>query len=202
MTRLKESLGALLGAFFIASLLTGCGKPPKIPIYSDLQLEEMKIETVTLMPVVDRRVDKSYNINLESSIGDKVAKKLQKKGYTVIRPGAFSDTLEFTNEDVAEMEARELGAIGTAETDYMLLVYLDDASSKTALGYSFKMEATGLLLKKQTAAMLWKDKGIGSQGQGGLAGCMMSSMVKGEAINACLTDMLSSFPNAPSKRKA
>jgi hypothetical protein len=83
----------------------------------------------------------------------------------------------------------------------MMVVYLDDASSKTALGYSFKAENTALLLNKRSGAMLWKDKGIGSQGQGGLYGCLMSPMIKDDALSGSVTSMLASFPKAPSKRR-
>jgi hypothetical protein len=97
------------------------------------------------------------------------------------------------------MEPYELQALGVENTNYMMIVYLDDASSKTALGYSFKIESTALLLNKQTGAMVWKDKGIGSQGQGGLLGCLISSSVKSEAMGICVKSMLSSFPDGPIK---
>jgi hypothetical protein len=201
MGKLTIFLYTSLIGLIVVCVLAGCAARPKIPIFADPDLLNMRFETITLLPVVDRRVDKSHDLNLESSIGGRVEKKLKGKGYTVIRPGAFSDTLQVTNEEVAEMEPYELKTLGAENMEYMLIVYLDDASSKTALGYTFKMESTALLLNKRTGAMLWKDKGIGSQGQGGLAGCLMSPMVKGEAMDICISNMLDSFPNSPRKRK-
>ncbi|MBN2602872.1 MAG: hypothetical protein JXA91_01915 [Candidatus Thermoplasmatota archaeon] len=189
----------ILIGLFLFYIFLGCAARPKVPIFADPDLHNMKFESLTILPVVDRRVDKSYNLDFESTIGNRVEKKLVDKGYTVIRPGAFSDTIQVSNLEVAEMEPHELKALGEENTNYMFVVYLDDVSSKTALGYSFKIECTALLVNKQTGAMLWKDKGIGTRGQGGLIGCLQSPMVKTEAINICVGSMLSSFPDNPTK---
>lgn len=182
-------------------LLTSCAGQPKPPIFADPDLNNIQFEAVTLLPIVDRRADKSYNLDLESSIGKRVEKNIKKKGYSVIRQTTFSDTLQVTNEEIAEMEPYELQALGTENTEYMLIVYLDDALGKTGFGYTFKIEATALLINKQTGAMLWKDKGIGSQGQAGLAGCLMSGATKAGAMDECVKNILSSFPKNPRKRK-
>ncbi|MBU0985439.1 MAG: hypothetical protein KKA42_16315 [candidate division Zixibacteria bacterium] len=201
MKEFKRNLIVTLALLIAVSLIPGCGGGPKIPIYIDPDLDNMAFETVTLLPIIDRRVDKSEDFPVESSIGDKVDSWLNKKGYEVIRPGAFSDTLVIDNEGVVELEAHELAELGGSDTEYMLVVYLDDASGKTALGYSFKIEMTGLLLSKKTGALLWKDKGIASGGQGGLLGCMMSGAVRGDTMKKGVDLMLKSFPIAPSRRK-
>jgi hypothetical protein len=193
-------IAGLLGLVAICVLVECAAKPP-VPIFVDPNLANMQFDNVTLLPVVDRRVDKSYELNLEGSIGDRVAKRLNKKGYAVDRPGAFSDTIQITPEEIAEMEPYELSTLGGGNSEYLFISYLDDASSKTALGYTFKMEATGILINRQNGAMLWKDKGIGSQGQGGMLGCMMSGVVKGEAMDACIDRMMATFPESPDKRK-
>ncbi len=201
MRKHSALLCASLIGLVVIYLLTSCAGQPKPPIYADPDLNNIQFETVTLLPIVDRRVDKSYELDLESNIGKRVEKNIKKKGYSVIRQTTFSDTLQVTNEKIAEMEPYELKALGGEKTDYMLIVYLDDALGKTGFGYTFKIEATALLINKQTGSMLWKDKGIGSHGQAGLFGALMSAGTKAEAMDQCVKKMLSSFPKIQRKRK-
>jgi hypothetical protein len=199
MKKLRSML--VIGAMLIA-MAVGCAKRPNVPIYSDPDLENMGFDTVTFLPVVDRRVDKSYDIDLEKDVGGRVVKDLEKKGYTVLRADAFSQSANVPNNEVAEMEAHELAELGPDNAERMLVVYLDDVSSKTALGYSFKMESTAVLVDKSSGSMLWKDKGIGSAGQGGMLGCAMAGATKGEAMGLSVKEMMGSFPKTPAKRKS
>lgn len=192
--RLGKHVFLLITGILLASFFMGCAPATKIPIHMDSDLVDMNIEVITLLPIVDRRVDKSYDLNLEKKIGKKVEKMMGKKGYIIERPGAFSDTKDIPNDEIAEMEPRELAILGASDTEFIMVAFLDDASAKTALGYSFKCEVTAVLINKQNGNLIWKDKGIGSQGQGGLIGCLMSSAVKDEAIAACIKSMLLSFP--------
>jgi hypothetical protein len=59
---------------------------------------------------------------------------------------------------------------------------------------------TAVLIDRARAAMIWKDKAAKSQGQGGLAGCLMSGSIKGECLQACLRATFGSFPPGPKKR--
>jgi hypothetical protein len=190
----------VIGIAFIF-LFAGCAAQQYVPIYADPDIENMNFDTITLLPVVDARTDKSHKFDIEGSIGDRVAKKLKSKGYTVIAAGTATDFSVIPDDEIAEMEPLELSSLGPEDATIMLVVFVNDASAKMALGYSFKMETTAILLNKPTKAMLWKDKGIGSAGQGGLAGCLMAGLTKDEAMSGAVDLMLKSFPLAPSKRK-
>lgn len=180
--------------------LSGCASGiPRTPIYADPDLASLHFDTVTVLPVVDRRVDQSSGINLDKTIRGQAIRILEKQGYAVIDPPAFSESVDIPNAEVAEMEVRELTALGPADAKMMLVLYLDDASGVTALGYSFKTEMTALLIDKPRGALIWKDKGIASQGQGGLLGCLMSSSIKSDALKQCVSEMLASFPVGPGK---
>lgn len=200
MRKSQKALSILVFGFIFVFSLSGCGPKP-VPIFMDPDFENMNFNTVTLIPVIDRRVDKSYEFNYEKDIGNRIEKKLKKYGYTVIRLDSFSEEVDIPNDEIAEMEAHELRILGNDKTEFMLVPYLDDASSKTALGYSFKIEVTGMLINKQSGSMLWKDKGIGSAGQGGLYGCMMAGVTRGEATNKSVNDLMDTFIKEPSKRK-
>lgn len=181
----------------VVGLIAGCAGAPKVPIFVDPTFAALDIRMVTLLPIVDRRVDKSYEMDIESSIGNKVEAQLNKKGYTVARPGAFSDEEDVPNGAVAEMEPNEMTRLGGAGSDYLLVAYVDDLSGKTALGYSFKTETSAVLVKRDSGALVWRDKGVGSAGQGGLIGCMMAGAVKGEALDMAVDGMMSSLPPVP-----
>lgn len=183
------------------ALLAGCATTPKVPIFLDPNLDHMQIDTITLLPVVDRRMDRSVSTTPEDLLGSRVKKAVEKLGYEVNTPGVFSPTAEIPNEEIAEMDVTELATLGPEDAKVLLIVFLDDASSKTALGYSFKIEATAILLNKRTQSILWKDKGIGTSGQGGLVGCLMAPMIKSGSTDTCVRSVLASFPKHPSKRK-
>jgi hypothetical protein len=198
MRRLRTTL---ILSVILFPLMLNCAGKPKVPIYIDPDLESMGFETVTMLPVVDRRVDKSEEFDVQKDIGDRVVKRLEKKGYTVETAAAFSTQYNIPSEEVAEMEYHELAELGPADAHQLLVVYLDDASGKTGLGYTFKTETTAVLVDKSTGAMLWKDKGIGSMGQGGALGCMMAGATKGESMAQSVKNMMETLPKTPAKRK-
>lgn len=187
----------------VTLLMVGCaGRVPRTPIYADPDLANIFFDTVTVLPVVDRRVDKSTDVNLEKNVRGKAVKALEKNGYSVLVAESFAEGIDIPNDEVAEMEVHELATLGSPDTGMMLILFMDDASGATALGYSFKSEMTALLLDKSRKAMIWKDKGVASQGQGGLLGCAMSGSIKSECLSACVNSMLESFPAGPGRQGA
>ena len=187
-----------LSLFFF--ILGGCVRmvPPKIekiPITLDTSFSEMGITTISLLPVVDRRPDKSYDIDFDKDIREKVKEILEKKGYSVEIEDTFS--AEIDNEELAEMDVADLASLGPEDARAVLLIYIEDILSKyVVMAYTFKIEATASLISKEKQVELWRDKGIGKSGQGGLVS-IVPALFGPAGINDCINDMLDSFPNAP-----
>lgn len=175
--------------------LSGCTAPTKQAIQMDPAFQERVGTTLYVLPVIDARKDTSAKFNMESDIRKPVARRLRKKGYEVELLSNLGVGEGTPSAAVAEMSQEELCALGPQEAPSVLVLYLDDASSKyVVMGYTFKVEMTGLLLDKQRKMVLWKDRGIGTQGQGGLISGLMAPSVRSGALSSAVGGMLMSFP--------
>jgi len=176
-------------------LIFGCAVPVKNAIYLDSAFHQRIGDKVNILPTIDLRKDKSASIDLDSAIRKRFADGLQDKGYTVELLKDCGGSKDVTTEAVAEMLQDELYVLGPQDSQSVLILYLNDASSKyVVMGYTYKVEVTGLLLDKQRKTVLWKDKGVGSSGQGGLISGLMAPLVKSEALSSSVNSMLMSFP--------
>lgn len=175
--------------------LAGCAAPVKKAIHLDPAFQEQVGAKLYVLPAVDLRKDMSETLNLDNDIRKPFAHGLRKKGYEVELLNDFGGGEDIPAATVAEMSQDELFALGPQQASSVLVLYLDDASSKyTVIGFTFKMELTGLLLDKQRKVILWKDKGVGSSGQGGLISGLVAPMVKSNALSSSINSMLLSFP--------
>lgn len=188
----------ILSGFIIITVLflSGCATPTKMAILFDPEFHQKVDRTIYVLPTVDLRVDRSTSIDVDSDIRKPFSGKLRDKGYEIQLLNDFGGSEDITGAAVAEMSADELYALGPQQSQSVLLVYLNDASSKyVVMGYTYKVEATGLLLDKQRKTVLWKDKGVGSSGQGGLISGLMAPLVKSEALSSVVNSMAMSFPD-------
>jgi hypothetical protein len=181
----------LLAAIALGMVLTA-GCIPPVPIYSDPGLASLRMDKITVLPAVDRRVDKSSKVDLEGGVRGRVVRSLKRKGYTVEAPQTFSGAREIPNAEVAEMETQELAGLGPQDARYLFVVYLDDACGVTAFGTSYKTEATGLLIEKSSAKVLWRDKAVTTDGI--TCWCIMAGINRGSVMQRCFYRMMASFP--------
>jgi len=175
--------------------LSGCAGVQKMPIKLDPNFNAKGIDTIVLMQIVDRRIDKKANIDLEKEIRIPTKKILEKKGYTVVMPDTFGEGMNVSANDVGEMGVEDLATLGPKDSKVLLFIYLEDVSeSYIVLAYTFKIEATGSLIHKQEKIELWRDKGIGACGQGGLISGVFSGVDRAAAIEGCRDSMLVTLP--------
>jgi len=192
--------GVLISFVFISFVVSGCSTVQKIPIKLDPHFKEKGINTIVLMPVIDRRVDKKAQFDFEKDLRIPAKKILEKKGYEVIAPDYFSDNNDITSEQVADMNISELCELGPKNAKALLCIYVEDIlDDYVVLAYTFKIEATGSLIEKTEKLELWRDKGIGAYGQGGLISGVLSGMYKQTAVSQCLDGMLVTLPNNESQ---
>lgn len=184
-------------------LSSGCSTVPKMPIKLDPSYSTKGIDTIVLMPVIDRRVDKKSKLDVENVIRIPVKKILVKKGYDVVMPSSFSETGSISADNVAEMNTDELSGLGPDNTRALLYIYVDDVlDDYIVLAYSYKIEATGSLIDKNDRIELWRDKGIGTSGQGGLISGVLAGLYQASAVSICLDDMFCTLPKCPVAKPA
>lgn len=188
-------IGVLALVVFTVFIISGCSTVQKIPIKLDPHFKERGIDTIVLMPIVDRRVDKKGVVNLEKDLRLPAKKILEKRGYTVIMPDKFSEGGDISADNVAEMDIADLSGLGPKESRALLFIFVEDVIDEyVVLAYTFKIEATGSLIEKVEKVELWRDKGIGAYGQGGLISGITAGMDKACAVSACLENMLCTIP--------
>lgn len=186
------------GLAVVVILFIGCASPTKNAILLDPAFHNKMAGKICVLPTVDLRIDKSTSIDMDGDIRKPFSDGLKDKGYEIDLLSTFGEKDDMPAEAVAEMSVDELYALGLEQSPSLLVLYLNDVSSNyVVMGYTYKVELTGVLLDKQTKTVLWKDKGIGSSGQGGLISGLMAPLIKAEALSSSVNSMLRSFPEKP-----
>lgn len=186
------ALSVLIG---ISILVGGCATSPKRPIVIAQDFNALRIGEVDMLPVFDARKDTSTSLDMQRNIGAPILSSALKKGYkvTLLQNVAFEG---FSSSDMIEMTPEELCALGPVDAKNLLIVIVEDVSSKYAvMGYTYKVEVVGILLDKANKKVLWKDKGIGNAGQGGLISGLVAPLIKSEALSGAINSLMRSLPS-------
>jgi hypothetical protein len=158
------------------------------------------IDQIAILPVVDLRAGKKDKVNLES-LRKTTEGVLKRKNYTAIRTDNAGTAGEIVEEDLNDARPEWIKRLGPPESRWVMVVGLGDVHSSMTFGSTGNAQVIGFLFDKQDGSVLWKGTGVGQAGQGGLAGMMMKGMMKGEALDNAMFNLLGSFPNLPKKRK-
>ena len=94
------------------------------------------------------------------------------------------------------MPTEELCGLAGEGTGFCMAVYVDDLLKNHSLfRFESKMEVTGVLLATPEGTVLWRDKGIGSDGSGGiLAAAIDAAVFSNDAIDKALRSLFSTLP--------
>jgi hypothetical protein len=158
------------------------------------------IESITILPMLDTRVDKKSNVDLQK-LQKHVTSILRKKNYQAIEAETSGDAGEIVEEDLQEAKPEWIKRLGPSEARWVMVIGLNDAATKVTLGSTTNVEVMGFLYDKQTATLVWKNTGIGRAGQGGLAGIAMKGLSKSEAFSNALGSLLATIPKRENKKK-
>src|SRR5947207_1831254 len=113
----------------LGMVLAGCA-PSRTPLHIDKGFMEKPIDTVTLLPVVDVRKDKTAaKIDAEADIRKPIEKLLAKKGYSVRIVNSFADGAQPVPDEIAEMDESKLATLGPTDSQNLFIFYLQDLST-------------------------------------------------------------------------
>jgi hypothetical protein len=160
----------------------------------------LAIQGVSVLPVVDARAGQKAGVNLEKLQGQ-VVKTLQQKRYPVTAAGKSGQSGEIAIEDMDSADPAFIKKLGPADERWVLVVFLNDITSKITFGSTGNAELSAYLFDKGGGALLWKGKGVGQAGQGGLMGMPLKGMMKGQALDAAVVSLLAGIPNRPKPGK-
>lgn len=162
---------------------------------------QKKITTrrVVLLPVVDRRKEKTPDLQLDVDIRVPAIHKLEKKGYEVMYPDFFlSDGSRLSDEELANLKLTDLYEMGPAEENIILLIFLDNYyQESSAIKLNAKLELTGIMLDKKGKKILWQHKGVGENNAFGIAAtALKKEMGSNPEFERAVSDLFSTLPKA------
>lgn len=180
----------------ICSVLSAAKKKEKIPPNPRFTA----IQNISVLPVVDARAGKKAGVNLGKLQGS-VVRVLKKKRYFVGAASTSGEAGEIAIEDIGSADPKYIRKLGPPSERWVMVVFLDDVASKITFGSTGNAELQGYLFDKDSGDLIWKAKGVGQAGQGGLVGMTMKGMMKGAALDAAVSSLLASVPNLPKPGK-
>jgi hypothetical protein len=173
--------------------IVGCA-PTKQAIYLDSNFQKLVIDNIALMPPVDIRIDTSEDANTNDFIRKIAMNDLMEKGYGVINIRSMGNLLITKDDFLNSIDSISIKRIGSTNNRWIMFIVLIDVSTTLTLGSTGNAEVAGYLFDKKNGILVWKDKGIGKVGQGGLIGMAMKSGMAEYAINDAIINLMSSFP--------
>ena len=194
---MKRILRCGLALLLAAGICAAKKKNPPAP--PDPRL--LAIQNISVLPVVDARAGKKAGVNLDKLQESLVRTLAKRKRYPASAAGASGEVKSIEVEDVEAANPPYIRKLGSAHDRWVMVVFLDDVASKFTFGSTGNAELSGYLFDKETGESLWRGKGVGQAGQGGLLGMTMKGMMKGEALDAAVGNLLSSLPTHPKPRK-
>lgn len=180
--------------FLSVLILIGCATA-KQPIFLSSIFGQERVENITVLPVVDLRFNKESELpKLDKWVLGEVKSKLKRKEYTFTIASDTSFVDNITEEDLQEVDAEWVKNLGPSGSRWVIVIALLDAKSKLTFGSTGNAEVSGYLFDKKEGSMVWRDKGIGKVGQGGLVGMLLKGSMLRDAIKKATVDLMNSFP--------
>ena len=158
------------------------------------------IQSISVLPIVDTRAGKKASVNMRKLQGS-VVSTLKKKRYSVRAAGTSGTAGQIDIEDLESPDPLWVKKLGPADARWVMVICLDDVTSKITFGSTGNAEMSGFLFDKDSGGLIWKGRGVGQAGQGGLMGMTMKGMMKGEALQSAVFSLLSGVPKRPKPGK-
>lgn len=193
MNLLKYAL--VIFSLMAISLVSGCASPQlKKAIHLAPEFQAASVSEVTLLPVIDSRLDKEIKVDLEKQLRDPVKKLLENKGYIVSINNNVDGIAQTTEDDLKSGDCMLIKQLDSSSARRVLVILLIDVNTKLTFGSTGTAEVSGFMYDKESEKMIWRDKGIGKSGQGGLVGMMMKGMMDEQAIGMAVRNLMASIP--------
>jgi len=189
---IKYYLNMLLILAFL--FLMGCGAT-HIPEYVNLNFKNNPSQTISLLPVIDKRPDKSEEIDFEKHVRNVFKEELEKKGYIVYLPIEFNSEPEITPEIATEMSEKEICKEVKSEGESILLFYVHDIlCDSIVIRKDTKIHVACHLMESDGSKCLLRDTFNHSMVAGGLVGMAFDPSIETK-LERCVEYFVSGFPD-------
>jgi hypothetical protein len=156
--------------------------------------DAVMVDRVYVLPVLDHRIDQSKLLKLDDWVLPIAERSLEKRGYVyeVYRDRSLVSSITRYS---LEAPAREfIESLPPQSARWVLVLALDDSSSKLTFGSTGNAEMSGYLFDKQNAELSWWNKELGRVGQGGLIGMAVKGLMERSAIEQAARKMFQTLP--------
>ena len=187
--------GVLILVMSVALLcfISNCATKP--PDFVAPGFTSAQVDMLCVLPVLDHRVDQSKQLKLDEWVLPIAERNLEKKGY-IYSIQRDPSLVEAISRDTLEAATPEwIASIEPQASRYILMLVLEDSSSKLTFGSTGSAELSGYLFDKQSRSLVWRNKELARLGQGGLIGMAMKSTMERSAIEQATIQMLRTFPS-------
>lgn len=174
-------------------LLSGCVTMQR-PLYLHNNYVNNSIQNISILKAIDGRTDTKVKLDMLSDVSIPISKSITKKGYNVNVIKDIPKAENLLEIDVREGDPEFYGSFASYGK-YILFPVLIDCTSKLTFGSTGNAEVAVYLIDTENKCLVWRDKGIGKTGQGGLIGmAMVSAMAKG-ALDLANKKVVKNLPN-------
>lgn len=188
--------GYLLSLF----LVVGCASPQRAT-YLAPSFGQSKIDTITLLPIVDSRTQRKFEIDesqLQQVVNPVVEEDLNQKGYTMKYSDEMGrvECLKFGHSSNLEPDC--LRNVGPSNSRWIIVLFLQDFQMRSPYGGAVSAKMSGVLIDRSEGLMLWRDLEYAGFSQRELVGENRNTLIANDVIQICTRKLIASLPKKSS----
>lgn len=177
-------------------LIIGCATsvPYKQADFLSNNFDAEKIDTITVMPVLDFRINKERVVDFDSYLFDNIEKQLKLRNYN---PVILRDRKLIANIEPETLELHDkkwIASIDSSGARWILFVALLDSSSKLLWGTA-SAEMSAYIFDKKNSELIWQEKSIARKGYPNLViGMLARNENADQAIEMATYSLITAIP--------
>jgi hypothetical protein len=189
--RCRKTVPAL--ALIFAMLLSACAtRQPADFVAEGYNLGT--VDQIVVLPIVDARISQAENLALDDWVLPIAARSLNELGYIYSVEPDRSLISHVARDELEDPTPAFVKSLQPTSARWILLIALDDSTSKLTFGSTGNAEMTGYLFDRQAEKLIWRNKVLGRFGNIGLVGMVQKGAAEKFAIQAAARDLFLAFP--------
>jgi hypothetical protein len=174
--------------------LGGCVAKQRPAVFLDPLFKAQDVQRIAVLKPIDGRIDTEIEVDLDAQLAAATADALRDRGYDAQVVVLGRDTSTLTLDELKDADATLIKELGPPDTRWVMVVGLVDVTTSLTFGSTGNAEIEGFMYDKDNGVLVWRDKGIGQAGQGGLLGMALVGAMDEAAISTAVTHLVTSLP--------
>ncbi|MBF0121529.1 MAG: hypothetical protein HQK79_22085 [Desulfobacterales bacterium] len=183
----------LLGLLF--SLFSGCGTLKIIETDAKFKhplFAKMGIQTITVLPVLDQRIEKTLDTKLTENIHPVMERELKKKGYKVnlLTDPTYISSINYNT--ISSLSTSWVKSLGPNSVEWIMLIVVKKLyrTMMPFIGARGYADLSGYIYNKNTGEKIWESEGHGEYADG----LIVAYLVDDIALQNATTNLTQSIP--------